>query len=133
VSRAVEQLARIDWSRSRRRTSGTIHNLHSYPTRFAPHVPAKLIEMFSAPGETVLDPFCGSGTTLVEAVRQGRRAVGIDLSPLAILISRAKSTRLSAEDKKAIRATAVQAASLVSSLCGNATNCASELKSLNSL
>jgi DNA modification methylase len=133
VSRAIEHLASVDWSRSRRRTSGTIHNLHSYPTRFAPQVPAKLIEMFSAPGETVLDPFCGSGTTLVEAARQGRRAVGIDLSPLAILISRAKSTRLSAEDRKAIRAAAAQAASLVFSFCGHAANYVSGLESLDSL
>jgi len=44
-----------------------------------PHIAATAIARYSAPGETVLDPMCGVGTTLVEAIRQGRNAYGIDL------------------------------------------------------
>ncbi len=55
-----------------------------------------MIELLSRPGELVLDPFCGSGTALVEALRLGRRAVGGDLNPVALVSSRAKTRRLSA-------------------------------------
>jgi DNA modification methylase len=113
---SIERLANMDWQGLRRRTAGTIHNLHPYPTRFAPAVPAKLIETLSAPGDVVLDPFCGSGTTLIEARRLGRSAIGVDLSPLAVLISRVKNTRLTSEDYKAAAVTVALANSLVSSL-----------------
>jgi 16S rRNA G966 N2-methylase RsmD len=46
-----------------------------------------LIAALSRPGDRVLDPFCGSGTVLIEAMVQGRVAVGTDLSPLALRIS----------------------------------------------
>jgi site-specific DNA-methyltransferase (cytosine-N4-specific) len=67
------------------------------------------------PGETVLDPFCGSGTTLVEALRLRRNAVGVDISPLAVLISRVKCTPLGDEDRQAIRGYIAWAKTLVSS------------------
>jgi DNA modification methylase len=131
VKRAIERLLDVDWNRIRFRTSGTLHNLHPYPTRFTPGVPAKLIELFSAPGGTVLDPFCGSGTTLVEAMRLGRRAVGVDVSPLASLISRVKSTRLSSQDRKAIRAAAAHASSLVLSFCNRPNDCVADIGSVH--
>jgi len=114
---SIQRLASVDWRGLRkRRTAGTIHNLHPYPTRFAPAIPAKLIEALSAPGDVVLDPFCGSGTTLIEARRLGRSAIGVDLSPLAILISRVKNNRLTLEDRKAVAVSLALATSLVSSL-----------------
>ena len=48
---------------------------------FPPEVPRRLIRMFSVRGDTVLDPFAGTGTTLVEAVRLKRRAVGFEIDP----------------------------------------------------
>jgi hypothetical protein len=48
----------------------------------------------SAPGATVLDPFCGSGTVLVEALIAGRRAIGTDLNPLAVMLARTKTSVL---------------------------------------
>jgi hypothetical protein len=113
LQKALERLSKIDWRDIKRRTSGTIHNFHPYPTRFTPEIPGTLIELFSAPGETILDPFCGSGTTLVEAIRQGRRGVGVDVSPLATLICRAKTTRLSAQDDQAIQAAVAHACTLI--------------------
>ena len=52
------------------------------------------IAAFSAPGEAVVDPFCGSGTVLVEAMGLGRRALGVDASPLGVAIARVRTTLL---------------------------------------
>jgi len=70
------------------------HYLFRYPAKFHPPVARHLIEQFSKPGETVLDPFCGSGTLLVEASIAGRNSIGTDIDPLAILSSRVKASRL---------------------------------------
>ncbi len=68
------------------------HGWHRYVGRFPPHLVRALINHFGArPGQTICDPFCGSGTTLVEARMLGLKAIGIDLCPLSCLISRAKS------------------------------------------
>lgn len=68
------------------------HGWHPFPAKFPPQLPRLFIEALSAPGETVLDPMAGSGTTLVEAQRLGRRAIGCDIDPLARLITSAKLT-----------------------------------------
>jgi hypothetical protein len=52
----------------------------------------------SSIGDTVMDPFAGSGTTLVEALRLGRNAIGIDANPLSELICRVKSSKISSEE-----------------------------------
>ena len=68
------------------------HAWHPFPAKFPPQLPKFLIERLSDPGDVVLDPMAGSGTTLVEAVRLGRRAVGCDIDPLARMIAAAKLT-----------------------------------------
>lgn len=60
-----------------------VHAFHSYPARMHPETAARLIDGLSEPGQTVLDPFCGSGTVLVEARRAGRRGLGYDVNPLS--------------------------------------------------
>lgn len=85
----------IDWTFSRANTRYGVHAIHPYPAKFIPQVPRHLIQALHPGDETaILDPFCGSGTTLVEASLAGHAAVGIDLSPLACLISKVKSTPL---------------------------------------
>ena len=49
---------------------------------FPPEIPRRLIRMFSVVGDTVLDPFAGTGTTLWEAARLGRNAVGVEIDPV---------------------------------------------------
>jgi SAM-dependent methyltransferase len=70
------------------------HGFHSYAGRLHPSIARGGIAAFSAPGDTVIDPFCGSGTVLVEAMGLGRRAVGVDASPLGVAIARARTTLL---------------------------------------
>jgi DNA modification methylase len=61
---------------------------------FLSPVARKLIEMLSEQGDTVFDPFCGSGTVTTEAVRLGRHAIGFDINPLALLIAEVKATTI---------------------------------------
>jgi SAM-dependent methyltransferase len=69
-----------------------VHGFHSYPARLHPETARRLIAELSPVGGTVLDPFCGSGTVLVEARLAGRRAVGVDLSPLAVALAGLKTS-----------------------------------------
>ncbi|MBI3945403.1 MAG: class I SAM-dependent methyltransferase [Armatimonadetes bacterium] len=61
---------------------------HKYWGRRPWYVVRGLIEEHTRPGERVLDSFCGSGTTIIEALATGRRAVGCDLNPMAVFITR---------------------------------------------
>jgi adenine-specific DNA methylase len=50
--------------------------------------------MYSEPGQTILDPFCGSGTVAVEALAAGRGAINVDIDPVAVFVTRAKTKRM---------------------------------------
>lgn len=73
------------------------HKIHDYPAMFIPQLARKIILEFSNEGDTILDIFSGSGTTIVESKILNRNAIGIDLNPLAILISKVKSTPIDLE------------------------------------
>ncbi len=88
-------LSRTPVSLGPRRTR-TPHEFYRYPARFSPAFVEAAIKCFSHPDAVVLDPFVGGGTTAVEAMRLGRRAVVADLNPLATFITRAKTTILAA-------------------------------------
>ena len=59
----------------------------SHPATFPTGIPDRLIRMFSFVGDTVLDPFAGTGTTLVAAARAGRNSIGVDVDPAYVNIS----------------------------------------------
>ena len=68
-----------------------VHGLHPYLGKFPPQLAEALIRRHCPEGGLVLDPFCGSGTTLVEAVGLGRDAVGCDISAFNALLSGEKT------------------------------------------
>ena len=68
-------------------TADLTHGFHTYPARMHPKLARELIARFAGPGDVVLDPFCGSGTVLVEALVAGCVGQGVDLNPLALRIS----------------------------------------------
>jgi DNA modification methylase len=92
----MTRLSRVRWdfadaSASRR----SIHAFHSYPARFIPEIPRAIIRELKPRKSTyVFDPFCGCGTSLVEAQQAGYASVGVDLNPIGCLISRVKTTPL---------------------------------------
>ncbi len=85
----------VDWDFSDRTAGSGIESIHPYPAKFIPDIPATLLNIIPLQKNTiVLDPFVGSGTTLVECQRRGISSVGIDLNPIACLIARAKTAPL---------------------------------------
>lgn len=94
----ITKLESMDWDFHNADTSYLNHSIHPYPCKFIPQIPNSLIQELSSIGDTVMDPFAGSGTTLVEALRLGRNAIGIDANPLSDLICRAKSARIEQVD-----------------------------------
>ena len=85
------------WDYADADTQYHVHGIHPYPARMIPQVAKRLILHYSKEGDTVLDPFCGSGTVLVEALLNGRNAIGVDINHLATLISRVKTTPINPE------------------------------------
>ncbi len=86
-------------------TSYATHGYHRYPAKFIPQLAKKLILDYTTKGDIVCDPFMGSGTTLVESIILNRKAIGVDINPVALLITKAKTnfiepTILDTESKK---------------------------------
>jgi site-specific DNA-methyltransferase (cytosine-N4-specific) len=81
-----------DWNFAESSTRELTHGIHRYSGKFIPQIARQAIELLTEKGETILDPFCGSGTTLLEAGICGRKAIGTDLNPLAVLVSNVKCT-----------------------------------------
>lgn len=75
-------------------TAKSVHAVHWFPGNFIPQIPSHLIQILSAPGEVVLDPFGGSGTTAIEALKLGRHAISSDRVTPCLFISRAKLSLL---------------------------------------
>lgn len=89
-------MASIGRNHRRQSTRYSVHGLHEYKGKFNPQVAHALLNVFGAvPGDKVLDPFCGSGTTLLEAAHLGISGCGFDMNPLAVFIANTKLTAFS--------------------------------------
>ena len=75
------------------------HGFHKYPAKFIPQIPQWAINKYlkNKTDKLILDPFCGSGTTLVESALSGNYSIGIDIDPLSALISKVKTTKIEIE------------------------------------
>lgn len=90
----ITKLSELDWECVDENTTYLTHNIHQYHSKYIPQIAGHLIKFLSKKGDFVLDNFCGSGTTLIEAKLLNRNAVGVDINPLACLISKAKTTAI---------------------------------------
>ena len=79
------------WHSISSRWGHSMHTMCSYHGMFPAKVAHHFIQSYSRPGEVVLDPFSGRGTTPLQARIEGRKAISNDLSPLAFVLSRAKA------------------------------------------
>jgi len=105
-ARLLGKLLEVDPAAARALT----HGFHSYAGRMHPSIARGGVAAFSAPGERVVDPFCGSGTVLVEAMAAGRAAFGVDASALAVAIARARTTLLGEAGRERLVAEAARIA-----------------------
>lgn len=80
------------WHAVSPRWGHSMHTMCSYQGMFPPKLAHYFIQRFSSPGDVVLDPFSGRGTTALQARVEGRRTIGNDLNPLAYVLTRAKAT-----------------------------------------
>ena len=87
-----------------------VHGFHAYPARAHPVTARRLVDAFAPARGLVLDPFCGSGTILIEAMLAGRDALGTDLNPLAVMLARAKTYPRKPEATAALLAAAKEVA-----------------------
>jgi len=87
---ALAQLWDVDPGLARALT----HGFHAYAGRLHPSIARGALTRWSTAGDTIVDPFCGSGTVLTEAMGLGRVAIGNDASPLGVAIAQARTTLL---------------------------------------
>jgi len=97
------QSALLAAARDSARVRGLTHSFYKYPARFSPAFVRATINCFTEPGDLVLDPHVGGGTTLVEALASGRDAVGADISTLAEFVASVKSTVFTDDELSSLR------------------------------
>jgi hypothetical protein len=106
AARTLGRLFEVDAAMARALT----HGFHSYAGRMHPSIARGAVAAWSAPGDTIVDPFCGSGTVLVEAMAGGRASSGVDASPLAVAIARVRTAVLGEEGRARLCAEAARIA-----------------------
>lgn len=85
------------WDFATANTKEYTHGFHPYPAMMIPQIARRLIELYSKKSDSVLDPFCGTGSVLVESKIKGLKSFGIDINPLALLIAKVKTTLIEIE------------------------------------
>jgi len=108
--------AMVEALRARGEIERVTQRFHTYPARLHPDAAKRLLEVL--PGERMLDPFCGGGTVLVEAMLAGRHAWGNDLNPVATLVARARTRLLEPAARKKLQAEAQRVAKAAAGLVG---------------
>ena len=86
------------WQNNNRRWAAPQHYSCSYMAMFPPSLPHYFIRRFTEPGDIILDPFSGRGTTVLEAIAQNRIGIGNDLNDLAYILSKGKVANPNLED-----------------------------------
>jgi DNA modification methylase len=101
VERQIQRagLKHVDhsWDFARANTKYLTHGIHPYPAMMIPQVARRAIEANRGTAKVGLDPFCGSGSVLLEFKLAGLSSYGVDINPLATLVSRVKNTPIAPE------------------------------------
>ena len=86
---------RPDWSFSDKTIKDTAyitHGIYTYPAKFVPQLASRLIQEHSRERDIIVDPFMGSGTTILEAIIHHRIGIGTDINEVALLVAKVKTT-----------------------------------------
>lgn len=121
-SENFEVLRSIDWDFIGAKTNYLTHSIHPYPAKFIPQIPNTLIQELSSVGDTVGDIFCGSGTTLVEALTLKRNTIGIDANPLACMIAKSKTNLITPEESEELSSISERCRLLADSIANYSLN-----------
>src|SRR5690606_18650777 len=108
---ALEELANA--ARTKKIVRGYTHSFYNYPARFSPLFVRETIRAFTKPGDPVMDPFMGGGTTLAESKMLKTPSTGFPIGSLAHFVTKVKTTSLSQPEIHKIR---LWSASVVSEL-----------------
>lgn len=88
----IRETEELDWTFLNENTREFTHIYHDYPARMIPQIPRKILQLLGEKeGNTLFDPYCGSGSSLVEGLLAGLNVIGTDINPLAKLISETKT------------------------------------------
>lgn len=98
------------------RVSSLTHSFYRYPARFGERFVREAVASFSKGGDVIADPFCGGGTTVVEAICAGRRVVACDVNALSLLLSRVKTNPLHPRQLGALQSWVMSQSDSVASL-----------------
>ncbi|GFO96342.1 modification methylase [groundwater metagenome] len=86
------------WNFEKADTKYYTHGIYKYPAMMVAPIVKRLMDEYATPGESIiLDPFCGSGSVLVESVLHDCESYGIDINPLALLLAKVKTTPIDSE------------------------------------
>ena len=111
LSRPVRQRSqRPEWTFMDKSTTKYTHAIHLYPARMHPEIARRVIDKYTkSTSDVVFDPFMGSGGVLLEAILHGNTAVGIDINPFAVLLSKVKTTAVRSNISKTLESILVKA------------------------
>jgi site-specific DNA-methyltransferase (cytosine-N4-specific) len=89
VNNIIRNIVSQDWNFTDYINGKGLYNLHPYPAKFISQIPRKIIEYLEIPKTALIfDPFCGSGTSIIAAKELGYKTFGVDLNPIATLITK---------------------------------------------
>ena len=117
----ITHLDNLDWELKDANTRYATHGYHPYSAKYIPQIPNYLLQNFSEKNDSILDNFMGSGTTLVESKILGRNAIGVDINPLACLITKVKTTNLKNSHLKEISDISISMKKDINNVRGNIT------------
>lgn len=128
--RVMAALMEVDWAFTEDDTAYLSHDIHPYPAKFIPQIPRNVIANLSMLGETVWDPFGGSGTTALECILLGRQAVSSDVNPLSEIIGKGKLVTLTVEEE-ALLSTIAEELEIIASSPASLTEALCRIESLS--
>ncbi len=94
----MKKIMDLSWDYKNENTKTYTHCFHSYPAMMIPQIAERLIQTYGQKASLLFDPYCGTGTSLVEANLKNINAIGTDLNPLARLISKVKTTKINLQN-----------------------------------